>query len=112
MIGAVSPAGHARQVLTIRVLRRPGLTSGAPPVAAVGREYHFVFSTYGYPVPSVSEPGRLPAGVAFVKEGNGRAILSGVPSPGSRGSHPISVRVSNSVGTVTARYVLTVAAAR
>ena len=111
-IGAVSSAGHARQVLTIRVLRRPGLTSGAPPVAAVGRGYHFVFSAYGYPAPSVSESGRLPAGIAFVKKGSGRAILSGVPSPGSRGSHPISIRVSNSVGTVTAHYVLMVAGAR
>jgi hypothetical protein len=110
LLSAVNSAGRVRQVLTIRALRRPGLANGLPPVAVLGRHYHFVFSAYGYPVPSVSESGRLPAGLSFIKMGHGRATLSGLPLPGAGGAHPMTISVSNSLGTVTAHYVLVVAA--
>jgi hypothetical protein len=107
-LSAVNPSGRAHQVLVIRAQRRPGLTSKAPPPAAVGHRYLFVFNAYGYPVPSVRESGALPAGLAFRKDGDGRATLSGRPVPGSSGAHRISITVSNPLGRVTVRYVLVV----
>jgi hypothetical protein len=108
LLSAVNPGGHAHQVLTIQAQRRPGFTSGAPPAATVGRRYHFVFSAYGYPVPTVRERGTLPVGLAFVRNHNGRATLSGRPAPGSAGGHRMTVTLSNSLGTMTVHYVLVV----
>jgi hypothetical protein len=107
-LNAVNSAGRARQVLTILARRRPGLISGAPPAATVGRRYRFVFSAYGFPVPSFREPGTLPAGLVFRQKGDGHATLSGVPAEGSKGAHLISISVSNSLGELTVHYVLKV----
>jgi hypothetical protein len=107
---AINSRGHARQVLTIGVQYRPGLLSGAPPPAAVGRWYHFVLSAYGYPVPSVNQRGTLPAGLVLTGEGNGHAVISGRPAPGSEGSFRLSLRVTNAVGTLTVHYALRVTA--
>jgi hypothetical protein len=108
LLSAVNSRGRARQVLTILVRRRPGLSSGAPPAATVGRRYRFVFSVYGFPVPSLRELGTLPAGLVFRQKGDGHATLSGLPAAGSKGAHLICVRVSNSLGALTVHYVLRV----
>jgi endo-alpha-1,4-polygalactosaminidase (GH114 family) len=107
-LSAVNSSGRAHQVLTILVRRRPGLANGAPPVATVGRPYRFVFSAYGFPVPSLKESGTLPPGLVFRPKGDGQATLSGLPERGSQGAHPITIRVSNSLGALTVHYKLLV----
>jgi len=107
-LSALSPSGRARQVLVVRVQRRPGFLSGVLPAATVGRPYHFVLRAYGYPVPSVVELGRLPGGFIFTRDGHGIATVSGRPAPGAKGAHRITVRVSNSLGSLTEKYVLRV----
>lgn len=107
-LSAFSPSGHANQVLVVRVQRRPGFPSGVLPVATVGRPYQFAFRAYGYPVPSVVELGRLPAGFIFTRNGHGIATVSGRPAPGTQGTHRLTVRVSNSLGTLTKNYALRV----
>ena len=107
-LSALSPSGRARQVLVVRVQRRPGFLSGVLPAATVGRRYHFVLRSFGYPVPSVVELGRLPAGVILTRDGHGVATVSGRPAPGTQGAHRVTVRVFNSLGSVTDNYVLRV----
>jgi hypothetical protein len=105
---ASSAAGSATQVLTIQVQRRPGLSAGRLPAATVGHFYHFTLSTYGYPRPTVTKSGRLPAGLSFRRNSNGKITLSGTPAPGSGGAHHIGITVSNSMGKATVHYTLTV----
>ena len=108
LLSAVNSSGRARQILTILARRRPGLISGAPPAATVGRRYRFVFSAYGFPVPSLRESGALPPGLVFRQNDDGHAILSGVPAETSNGARLISIRLSNSLGALTVRYLLEV----
>jgi hypothetical protein len=108
LLSATNASGRAHQSLTIRAQRRPGVTNGSPPPATVGRHYRFAFRTYGYPAPSLRESGKLPAGLAFTRNRDGHATLSGVPAPGSGGAHHMSMTVSNPLGKVTVHYVLVV----
>jgi len=105
---ASSAAGSATQVLVIRVLRRPGLSAGPLPAAAVGRPYRFTLHTYGYPTPRVTESGALPAGLKFGRKASGEIKVSGTPAPGSVGAHHIRITVSNSMGKVTVQYTIAV----
>lgn len=105
---ATSTAGTATQVLVIRVLRRPGLSAGPLPAAAVGRPYRFTLRAYGFPTPRVTESGGLPAGLSFSRNGNGEIKVSGIPAPGTGGAHHIGITLANSMGKVTVHYTLTV----
>ncbi|HXW80656.1 MAG TPA: putative Ig domain-containing protein [Acidimicrobiales bacterium] len=100
--------GSALQVLAISVQGPAGLSSGKPPAATTGRHYSFTVTTYGYPVPSITESGALPTGLTFTSKGDGKAVLSGVPKAGSGGLHSITVTVSNSLGKAVGHYSLAV----
>jgi hypothetical protein len=105
---ASNAAGSATEILVIRVQRRPGLSGGPLPAAAVGRYYHASLSTYGYPRPTVTKSGQLPTGVSLKTARNGEITLSGVPAPSTAGTHHIGITVSNSLGKMTVHFVLTV----
>jgi YVTN family beta-propeller protein len=67
----------------------------------------------GYPGPTVTESGRLPAGIALstisYPDLNGTsAQLSGTAGKDSGGVYPIKLRAANSLGTVTKDYTITV----
>jgi hypothetical protein len=47
--------------------------------AATGVPFTFTVSASGGVVPSFTEKGRLPGGVAFVDDGDGTATMSGTP---------------------------------
>ena len=108
LLRASSAAGSATQVLVIRVLSRPRLSSGRLPAGAVGRPYRFALKAFGYPKPTVKESGDLPAGLSFKKTGSGELDVSGIPAPGSGGAHHIRIVASNSMGKVTMNYTLMV----
>jgi PKD repeat protein len=59
----------------------------------------------------VTHAGILPAGVSFSNDGNGTATLTGTPTAASGGSYPVTFTASNSGGTTTQMFVLTVSAA-
>jgi hypothetical protein len=63
-------------------------TVGAPGVVTI--------TATGYPVPTLTEAGALPAGVTFVDNKNGTGTLSG--SPSVSGIFPISFTAQNGVG--------------
>jgi hypothetical protein len=73
----------------------PAITSAASTTFAVGSAGGFTVTTTGYPVPSLTESGSLPAGVSFVDNGDGTATVSGTPAAGSGGTYPVSITASN-----------------
>jgi hypothetical protein len=59
----------------------------------------------GYPAPLLTESGALPSGITL---NNVTGILGGTPAAGTTGNFPISFTATNSVGTTTANFTLTV----
>ena len=53
----------------------------------------------GYPTPSITETGTLPAGLTFTDNGNGTALLSGTPT--SNGTTAVTVTATNAIGTTS-----------
>lgn len=106
LLRASSAAGSATQVLIIRVLSRPRLSSSRLPSGAVGRPYRFALRALGFPKPDLRESGALPAGLSFRKTADGELNVSGTPEPGSAGAHHIRVVASNPMGKVTVNYTL------
>ena len=52
----------------------------------------------GFPTPSLTMVGSLPAGVAFTDNGNGTATLAGTPGIGTSGTYPLTETAHNGVG--------------
>ena len=99
-------AGGASETITV-----PSAVPGHSPARqrrsfALNAAGSFSVTTTGTPDPSLTETGALPAGVTFVDNGNGTATLAGTPTTG--GSFPITLAASNSAGTTTQSFVLTV----
>ncbi len=64
----------------------------------------FTVTASGYPEPTFSETGTLPSGVTLSSAG----VLSGTPAAGTAGVYPITVTATNSAGTATQAFTLTV----
>jgi len=107
-ITASNSAGTANQSFTLTVNQAPAITSSNNTTFTVGTVGSFVITTTGMPTPSLSESGTLPGGVSFTNNGNGTATLSGTPSTGSGGTYPLSITATNSVGTASQSFTLTV----
>ncbi|PPK94208.1 NHL repeat-containing protein [Kineococcus xinjiangensis] len=92
----VATAGTSPQVVELTstaAATGPHVTSAAPPVAAVGAAYSHRFTATGFPTPSWTVLGTLPAGMVF----NGSTgVLSGAPT--TKGSTTFTVRATNSTG--------------
>jgi YVTN family beta-propeller protein len=74
---------------------------------AVGTGGTFQVVPTGYPAPKLTESGTLPNGITMnILTG----ILSGTPASGTSGNFPISFTATNSTGTITQVFVLTVSA--
>jgi hypothetical protein len=104
---AGNAAGSARQRFTLTVvqpLRPPSIISGPTATAAVGRFFAFSVTATGFPAPRFSEVGGLPAGVSFSSSG----ILSGTPRTGSAGTYPFTITATNSAGSASQAFTLTV----
>jgi hypothetical protein len=57
--------------------------------ATVGVPFSFKLTTFGTPVPSITEKGQMPRGLDFVDNGNGTATISG--SPTKSGTYHITI---------------------
>jgi hypothetical protein len=91
----VNPA--ATQTLTITVHQAPAFTSSATTTFTVGTAGSFTVSTAGLPTASITETGVLPDGLGFVDNANGTATVSGTPTAGTGGTHPIGLAAANGV---------------
>lgn len=85
----------------------PNITSSPAATLTAGASGSFTVTTTGNPLPTISESGALPSGVAFTDNGNGTATLAGVPT--QNGSYPITISSSNGVtSNATQDFTLTV----
>ena len=77
----------------------PAITSVNNTTFTIGTAGSFTVTTTGAPTPTLTETGALPSGVTIKDNGNGTATLSGTPATGSASSYPITITVSNGVGS-------------
>jgi len=101
----------ATQNFTLTVDQAPAITSASSTTFQVGAPGSFTVTSTGFPTPSLSESGALPAGVSFHDNGNGTASLAGTPGAGSAGVYHLTITASNGVGApATQSFTLTVVA--
>ena len=86
----------------------PAFTSAAATSGTEGQPLSFAISTSGSPLPTVTQAGALPSGVYFSFLGNGVAVLTGTPVSGTHGSYPLTFTATNSAGSVSQSFTLTV----
>jgi hypothetical protein len=91
-------SSDATQSFTLTVSDAPKVTSAASTTFAAGAANTFTVITYGYPAPSLTESGDLPAGVTFTDNGDGTATLAGSPSLGAVGAYSLNITAHNSSG--------------
>jgi YVTN family beta-propeller protein len=83
----------------------PAITSADHATFYAGGVNYFSVTATGYPTPTFSETGALPSGVSFESDG----VLSGSPPGGtSTAVYPIQITATNSAGTTTQAFALTV----
>lgn len=78
---------------------RPVISSASSFTATRGKKASFTVRAGGYPVPVISESGRLPAGLAFRAHSGGTATITGTPAKAGR--YTITIKARNRYGTVT-----------
>jgi hypothetical protein len=101
LVGATAGTASASPVLSAPSIKQ---TSGN---AVVGKAKTVRITASGYPKPTLTETGALPTGMAFVT-GPGSAVITGTPGPGTGNDYDISVTATNSQGSDTEDYDLTV----
>ncbi len=96
----------ATQSFTLTVNQRPGFTSADATTFTVGSVGSFEVLVDGYPTPSVSLSGTLPAGVTFDPTTN---LLAGTPAVGTGGTYDVTFTATNGVSPdATQSFTLTV----
>ena len=94
----------ATQTFTLTVDQAPAITSGSSATFTVGSSGSFTVTATGYPAPTLSAIGALPAGVTF-----SGGVLSGTPAAGTGGAYSLAITASNGVGSsATQTFTLTV----
>jgi hypothetical protein len=86
----------------------PAFTSAATAAFTVGAAGSFSVTTTGTPAATVALTGALPAGVTFTAGAGGTATLAGTPAAGTANSYPLTLTATNTAGTVTQGFTLTV----
>lgn len=94
----------ATQQFVLTVQEAPAFTSGSSASLSTGAPGSFMIEASGYPQPTISQSGRLPAGVGF-KAGaaNGTAILAGEPAASAKGVYALTLTASNGVGSAASQ---------
>ena len=86
---------NATQTFTLTVDQAPAIFSANSTTFTAGTAGSFAVTATGYPAPSYSATGALPAGVTFSSAGT----LSGTPAAGTGGSYSLTITASNGVGS-------------
>jgi len=96
---------HQMLSTNITINERPLITSASGTTFTVGTAGLFMVTDTGYPDPGLSMSGALPTGVGF---NAGTGALAGTPGAGMGGTYPLTFSATNSVGTNTQGFTLTV----
>src|SRR5439155_4113170 len=84
----------------------PAITSADSATFQLGAAGGFTVLSSGSPTSALSESGALPAGVSFVDNHDGSAVLTGTPTAG--GTFNLTISATNAAGNTTQNFVLTV----
>jgi hypothetical protein len=110
-INATNAVGTATQNFTLTVTQLPAVTSASSTALTVGTAGSFQATATGYPAPTFSNtafggctPSTLPSGVTITNAG----LISGTPAAGTGGNYTICIKATNSVGSGTQTFALTV----
>jgi hypothetical protein len=93
---ATNTAGTATQAFTLTVNQAPAITSGNSATFPIGVFGTFTVVATGFPPPTFTETGALPAGVTL---NAATGVLSGTPGPNTAGSYPITITATNVAGS-------------
>src|SRR5207237_930043 len=97
------------QPFTLTVVEALSITSPNAANFAAGAPGSVTITALGFPTPSLSAAGALPAGVTFTDNGNGTATLASTPAAGAAGSYPLTITAHNgSSPDATQAFTLTV----
>lgn len=103
--GVASPVATSPSVAidVVTAKEPPSVTSLPATTFTVAAAGTFTVTTGGYPTPSLSETGAVPAGVTFVDNHDGTATLAGTPATGVGGTFPLTVKASNGIGAAASQ---------
>ena len=108
-ITATNGAGSATQSFTLTNTEAPTITSPATATFTTTVPGTYNITTTGYPAPTLTETaGTLPAGLAFVDNGNGTGTISGTAAAGSQGTYPVTISATNPSDDSTATLALVI----
>ncbi len=102
--------GAQTQSFTLTVIpAAPRFASGNATTATVGQAFSFPITMTGTPAPTVRiSAGAPPAGIHVTNTGPGTATLSGTPPAHSGGVYHLTLTATNSSGTFSQSFTLTV----
>ena len=89
--------GGGSATLAVGVYAQPAITTAGPLTAVVGIASTATVTATGYPVPSLTLSGAVPAGLVFRDNGDGTASLSGTPT-GPAGDGTVTVLAHSAAG--------------
>jgi hypothetical protein len=97
---------NAVQSFTLTVNQASAITSANEATFTVGTAGSFTVTATGFPSPTFSVTGALPAGVSLAAN---TGVLSGTPAPDTQGVYSITMMASNGVGSAASQpFTLTV----
>jgi len=106
---ATDDAGNSvTQSFVLTVQGAPAISTAASATATDGSSFNFTVRATGSPTLTLAEAGALPQGLTWADNGNGTATLAGTPGVGQGGVYHLSFTASNSFGTATQAFTLTV----
>ena len=111
VVTATSAALSVDQTLAVKVKQVPAFTSTRSASFQVGVAGSFTVTATGIPTPTLALSGTLPAGLAFVDNGDGTATISGTPRAGVAGSYNVTVNATNDLTDPAQTLVVVVAPA-
>ncbi|MEP6511970.1 MAG: putative Ig domain-containing protein, partial [Dokdonella sp.] len=104
-VSDASSCSNAAVAVTLIVDESPAFTSVNSTTFTVGSAGSFLVTATGYPAPTLSTGSALPGGVTFDPLSG---VLAGTPAAGSAGTYPVTFSATNSLGTTTQNFTLTV----
>jgi hypothetical protein len=106
--GVVPDAVKNFQLIIATPVLAPMFRSDDNATFTAGAAGTFTVTATGFPTPTLSKVGALPAGVSFVDNGDGTATLAGTPAPNAGGTYNLTITAANSAATRVQNFVLNV----
>jgi hypothetical protein len=98
-LSAKNASGTTTQTFTFTIAQAPQITSSPLLLPTANKAYSFTVTTAGYPAPTLTESGAMPAGLTFTANANGTATISGTIKNGVLAV--INVTAKNATGSST-----------